>query len=318
MEEKQIRRIRRREMGSYGWALVLYYILMNVCVIASVFADMLIRSVQMAVSGDLTGLVEMDPDAVLGNGWGYIVACMLAVLLILGWKGKAFFSGMWQTRRNMTPGAFFGLLALFISGQLLFQWLATFEEVILNIFGLSLMEAMELATGSADTYSMFLYTCLFAPVVEEIVFRGLIMRGLEKYGRWFAIVASSVLFGLFHGNPAQSPYAFAVGLVMGYVAMEYNLLWAMLMHMINNLVLGDLIPRLTQGLGEMGSAMVLSAVIWLCAVGAVAFLITGWHRLRDFREEHPTAIGSWRSFWTAPGVIVMAIVMTVNGISMLI
>lgn len=318
MEEKQLRRARRRDIGSYGWALVIYYILMNVCVIASVFADILIRSVGMALSGDLTGMVELDPDAVMGNGWGYIVACMLAVLLILGWKGKAFFTGMFRTRRDMTPGAFFGLLALFVSGQLIFQWLAAFEELILNLFGLSLMEALELATGSPDTYSMFLYTCLAAPVVEEILFRGLVMRGLERYGKWFAIVASSVLFGLFHGNPAQSPYAFAVGLVMGYVAMEYNLLWAMVMHMINNLVLGDLIPRLTQGLGEMASAMVLQTVIWLCAAGAVAFLITKWSHLKSFREENATASGSWRGFWTAPGVIVMAIMTTVNGISMLI
>ncbi len=318
MEEKQLRRARRRDIGSYGWALLIYYIIMNVCVIVSVFADMLIRSVQMAMSGDITGVVTMDPDAVMGNGWGYIIACVLGVLLILMWKGKGFFAGIWQTRRSMTFGSFWGLLALFVSGQLVFQWLATIEELILNLFGLSVMEAMELATGFSDTYSMFLYSCLFAPVVEEIVFRGLVMRGLEKYGRWFAIVASSVLFGLFHGNPAQSPYAFAVGLVMGYVAMEYNLLWAMVMHMVNNLVLGDLIPRLTQGLGEMGSAMVLQALIWLCAAGAVAFLITRWSRLKNYREGNPTAIGSWRGFWTAPGVIVMALVMTANGISMLI
>lgn len=318
MEEKQLRRSRRRDIGSYGWALVIHYFLMNVCVIVSVFADMLVRSVQMALSGNLTGLVELEAESAMGNGWGYIAACLLAVGLIRSWKGKAFFAGMWQTRRNMTPGSFFGLLALFVSGQLIFQWLAAIEELILNLFGLSLIEAMELATVFTDTFSMFLYTCLFAPVVEEIVFRGLIMRGLEKYGKWFAIVASSVLFGLFHGNPAQSPYAFAVGLVMGYVAMEYNLLWAMVMHMINNLVLGDLLPRLTQGLGEIGSALVLQALIWLCAAGAVAYLITGWSRMGTYRRDNPTAIGSWRGFWTSPGVIVLIIVMTVNGITMLI
>lgn len=318
MEEKQIRRAYRRDIGSYGWALVIYYILMNVCVAVAVMIPMVIQSVRMIAGGDPTGLVGQNPDWVLGNGWGYLLACLLGVLMIRVWKGKAFFAGMWQTRRNMTPGAFWGLLALFVSGQLIFQWLAAIEELILNFFGLSLMEAMELATGYTDTFSMFLYTCLFAPVVEEIIFRGLVMRGLEKYGKWFAVAASAVLFGLFHGNPAQSPYAFAVGLVLGYVAMEYNLLWAMVMHMINNLVLGDLIPRLTQGLGELGSAMVLQAVIWLCAVGAVAFLITGRDRLKAFREENPTAIGAWRGFAAAAGVIVMAIMMTVNGISMLI
>ena len=318
MEEKQLRRGIRRNIGSYGWALVIYYILMNLCVMAAVFGEMLFRSLQMASSGNLTGIVELDPETVMGNGWGYIVACLLGVLMIRIWKGGTFFAGMWQTRRNMRPGSFFGLLAMLLGGQLIFQWLATVEELILNLLGLSLVEAMELATGFTDTFSMFLYTCLIAPVVEEIVFRGLVLRGLERYGRWFAIVASSVLFGLFHGNPAQSPYAFAVGLVMGYVAMEYNLLWSMVMHMINNLVLGDLIPRLTQGLGEMGSAMAVQALVWICAAGAVAFLITKWSRLKTYLLENPTEVGSWRGFWTSAGVIVMAILMTVNGITMLI
>lgn len=318
MEDKQIKRARRRDIGSYGWALVVYYILMNVCVIASVMIPMVVRSVQMALNGDPTGMVELDQEAVLGNGWGYIAACLLGVLLARGWKGKSFFDGIWRTRRNMTPGSFWGLLALFVSGQLVFQWLAAIEELVLNLFGLSLMEAMELATSFSDTFSMFLYTSLFAPVVEEILFRGIVMRGLEKYGKWFAITASSVLFGLFHGNPAQSPYAFAVGMVMGYVAMEYSLLWAMVMHMINNLVLGDLLPRLTQGLGEMGSAMAVQAVIWLGAAGAVAFLITKGSRLRDYRRENPTEVGSWRGFWTAAGVTALAVLMTVNGITMLI
>lgn len=317
MEEKQMRRSIRRDIGSYGWALLVYYILMNLCITVFVCLDMLIRSVEMAFSGDLTGVVEMDPDMVAGNGWGYIAACLLGVLLIRLWKGGAFFAGMWQTRRNMKPGSFWGLLALFVSGQILFQWIAAIEEWILSFFGLSIIEAMEYATGMTDTFSMFLYACLFAPVVEEILFRGLVMRGLEKYGKWFAIVASSVLFGLFHGNLAQTPYAIAAGLVMGYVAMEYNLLWAMVMHMINNLVLGDLIPRLTQGLGEMGSVMAVQCVVWIFAVIAVGFLITRWNRLRAYLAENPTGAGCWRGFWTAPGVITLMVVMILNGISML-
>ena len=318
MEEKKIRRSRRRDVSSYGWALLIYYFLMNLCVIVSVYLDMLVRSVKMVLSGNHTGIVEMDMDAVMGNGWGYIAACCIAVLLILLWKGRAFFAGMWQTRQNMRPGSFWGLLSLMVGGQLVFQFLAVIEEMILNLFGLSVLEAMELATGYTDTFSMFLYSCLFAPVVEEIVFRGLVMRGLEKYGRWFAIVVSSILFGLFHGNPAQSPYAFAVGLVMGYAAMEYNLLWAMVLHMINNLALGDLIPRLTQGLGEYGSAMAVQALIWLCAIAGLICLIRKREDLSLYRLMYPAERGAWRAVLTAPGVIVMAILMTVNGFSMLI
>lgn len=318
MEKKQIRKKIRGDIGSYAWALLIYYVLMNVCVLAAVFLDMVYRSVQMFAQGDFTGMVEMDVEAVLGNGWGYLLACALAVLFIRLWKGRDFCAGIWKEERHMTPLRFLGITSVFISGQLIFQIGATIQESILNSFGLSVLEAMEMATGFTDTFSMFLYSCLAAPVIEEIVFRGLVLRGLERYGRGFALLISSIFFGLFHGNIIQSPYAFIVGLVLGYVTLEYHISWAMLMHMINNLVLGDTLPRLTQWMGQDGTAAVTQVVIYACAVGAAVTLIrkrkeiAGWFRRDGFNWD------GWWAFCTAPGVIVMVILMELNAFSMLL
>ena len=54
--------------------------------------------------------------------------------------------------------------------------------------------------------------CVLAPVLEEMLFRGLVLRGfLERFPRWYAIVASAILFGAAHLNI----YQFVVGLVLG-------------------------------------------------------------------------------------------------------
>lgn len=65
----------------------------------------------------------------------------------------------------------------------------------------------------------YLAVGLLAPVAEEIVFRGAVLRSLLKWSKhhWIGIAISAVLFALFHGNPAQMPHAFMVGLLLGWM-----------------------------------------------------------------------------------------------------
>ena len=60
---------------------------------------------------------------------------------------------------------------------------------------------------------------LLAPVAEEMVFRGAILRSLLRTMRnhWVAIAVSALLFALAHGNPAQMPHALLVGLLLGWM-----------------------------------------------------------------------------------------------------
>ena len=69
------------------------------------------------------------------------------------------------------------------------------------------------------------------------MFRGAMLRTLSKYGSGFAIVVSALAFGLMHGNMAQTPMAFLIGLVLGYVAAKSgNIRQTILIHMANNLL----------------------------------------------------------------------------------
>ena len=62
--------------------------------------------------------------------------------------------------------------------------------------------------------------------IEEIVFRGAIMQSLRRFGDGFALLVSSVLFAVVHGNFVQAPYAFLMGLVIGYFVLRTGSLWA--------------------------------------------------------------------------------------------
>lgn len=87
-------------------------------------------------------------------------------------------------------------------------------ELILG--GSSQSGATELISSSALWISVPV-AVIIAPILEELLFRKLILSRLLPFGEGFAVLVSAVLFGLFHGNLAQMPYAIAVGLVFGLV-----------------------------------------------------------------------------------------------------
>lgn len=81
-------------------------------------------------------------------------------------------------------------------------------------------------------------------ITEEMLFRGVILTKLKPYGQGFAVVVSSVLFSLMHGNFVQIPFTLFVGLVLGYVTIySGSILPAMLIHFANNgySVLSDIV-----------------------------------------------------------------------------
>lgn len=77
---------------------------------------------------------------------------------------------------------------------------------------------------------------LFAPLFEEWLCRGLVLRGLlQKTSPTAAILASSAFFAVLHMNPWQALPAFLLGCLFGYVYYKTgSLKLTMLMHCVNN------------------------------------------------------------------------------------
>ncbi len=75
------------------------------------------------------------------------------------------------------------------------------------------------------------------PLVEEFLFRGIILHKLLPYGSTFAIFVSSILFALLHGNIIQIPFAFLGALAMAFsVVKTHSLLPSIIAHFFINLV----------------------------------------------------------------------------------
>lgn len=92
--------------------------------------------------------------------------------------------------------------------------------------------------GLSHSVTGVLAISLLAPLLEELLFRGAIIRAFNKgsgYSMKRSIFLSALFFGLIHLNPAQVPFAFFMGLIFGWVCWKTgSLVPAILGHVFNN------------------------------------------------------------------------------------
>lgn len=120
------------------------------------------------------------------------------------------------------------------------------------------------------TFLTVLDLILFAPVLEELLFRKLLLKKIARWGELPAVVFSGLVFGLFHGNFYQFFYAFLLGMLLAYVYLSTGrILYPILLHAFVN-TLGSVVP-----LGLMAAeaylpstaSMVLEEVVSLVLLG---------------------------------------------------
>lgn len=111
----------------------------------------------------------------------------------------------------------------------------TNKSSILAEFYEMFTEMMKELTGG-PFWSSFLTVAIFAPIFEEWMCRGMVLRGLlTKMKPGWAIVVSALFFAVIHANPWQALNAFLIGLVMGYVYYKTgSLILTMIIHFVNN------------------------------------------------------------------------------------
>lgn len=191
-------------------------------------------------------LAELE-TAALQSGVSSIAAVLLGVVFLHFYFRKTISPAILrQKKQPMLPKSFLLLTCIFMGAQLIYSLFGNLLEFSLRALGYTAMEQLTVASAQSATVSMFLYTAIFAPLGEELIYRGFLLRRFQKYGNVFAIFFSALLFGVMHGNLFQIPFAFLTGLVLGYTAVEFSLVWSILLHIINNFLFGEALEWLMQ------------------------------------------------------------------------
>lgn len=277
------KKVIKKDIGKVGWTLILYMSINY----AVVLGDMTRKIVTIMLQTTDEVLQEQQIAALTESAGSMIIGVLLGVLVLFVFMSKRIdVKEMFVEKKKMAVKTFFGLLSVFMAAQLGGSLFYGILETGLNMIGYTAQASLEAATGVSDTVSMFLYASFVAPVVEELVYRGFVLESLRKYGKVFAIVISAVLFGVMHGNIPQAVFAFGVGLVLGYVAVEYSVKWSILIHVINNFVFAELIGVAGKIFGENVELALSGIAIYLFFFAGTTILWKKRKEISAYVEEH--------------------------------
>ena len=151
--------------------------------------------------------------------------------------------------------------AFMMVGNLIGQSL---NSSISSIFGIEIENSTADLITSAPIWLIFILVVICAPIVEELIFRKLMIDKLSRYGDLVAIITSAVAFGFFHGNFYQFFYASFLGLLLGYLYcksgnIKYTIIFHMLINFLGSVAVMPLMEYeeilLTGSVPETGAAL---------------------------------------------------------------
>lgn len=149
-----------------------------------------------------------------------------------------------------------------------------------------LITASNVGSGFADWSSLevivlVLATCMFGPIAEELLFRGLLMNSLWKvFGLHKAAILSAICFGVLHGNSVITiTSTIFMGVALAYTyAINRNLLDSIIVHLIYNIFLTYVaVHREVSEIQEFQDVSdVLPDVMPAVLISALVLVLMGW------------------------------------------
>ena len=195
---------------------------------------------------------------------------LLVAICVMRWTKS---SPTEELRRQICPGRYFliaillqcGLLSLSQLNGLFLDWLGEFgyQDTPINI-------------PSLDGFGFVgvLFTVAVLPAVfEELIFRGLLLKGMRSFGTVSAVLLNGALFALYHQNPAQTLYQFCCGAAFALIALRAgSILPTIVSHFLNNALIITLLKF--DSVEVTGTALAVVLVVSaVCLAGSLVWLI---------------------------------------------
>ncbi|EPV14468.1 TPA: type II CAAX endopeptidase family protein [Streptococcus agalactiae] len=164
--------------------------------------------------------------------WIGIASTLIALLI------PCFFMGFKNLKKHLTAThhtiTFTTILFLLSIIYTTNNIVSTIWDVVLN--HLNIMESESQNYDATFNILMISYSVVVGPFFEEVLYRGIVLNLLSKYGKWFAIITSGILFGLMHQDISQLLTTSIAGIIMGFIAYHYSFKVALLLHICNNFI----------------------------------------------------------------------------------
>lgn len=227
-------------------------------------------------AGDLAERISSGPMSVLSYAlsMGLTIVGTLIYKKLRRGEGKAFRLSM----RGFNPMLIlWGFVLILITGIVIEPLLELFPESFLKI-----VDQMGMHGG----WSILMLVVL-APVMEEVLFRGILLESVRsKYNSGRAIVVSALMFGVIHFIPQQVVNAFVIGLILGFIYVRTDSLWpVIIIHALNN-AMAYVVMQWSDGANITVRSLIENDTIYAVVYGVAlaAFVASGYMVWRSIEK----------------------------------
>lgn len=204
---------------------------------------------------------------------------------------------------------FLCLFVMCLAAMYVFNIIGTMINFVIGMLtGNMNLNPLNSVIGDIDLLPTILIAGIVAPIVEELVFRKVLLDRLRKYGDLVAVLVSGLCFGLYHGNIAQFLYASALGFIFAYVVIRTGRIrYSIALHICINILGTGIMPQIVKT-GMVATMIVGFTVIGIIMIGIVLFVLAFILKKVKFEKgqvqlEHP-----FKTVWLNVGMILFVLI----------
>lgn len=307
----------RRRISRMGLATAAFF--------GATFAAQLLILALASLCGAPEALDGVYASWLLSLGTMYLVGLPVLLLVLRGVP-----AARPEPRRLRVRDFFVFFLVAYAASYLSNLIGSAIDSVIGGLLGATSSQTAVEMVKEAPLLLVIAIPVLFAPAVEELLFRRVLIDRLLPYGQGLSILVSAILFSVYHGNLVQSLYTFVIGLLLGYLyTATGRLRYCILLHMLYNFVgtvpalllfryvatpdellllveqfieSGTLAPALLLGILAYGAYLLL--VMAGVAAGAILFILH-IRRVRLAPPAEPIPRAEWPRLFLSVGVLLL-------------
>lgn len=267
------RKALKRFYGIGGWCMIFQFIASNglgwllVQLVVSLMILFNPDSERSAISEYIRGSSML----VSINMIVYIICNVLVAFIGMKWAKIRFTSlvrttdfGFSRAFQYCTIGLLIGTIDLYL--------VAGASSIFLK-YGIELIiDTSEIGTTFLGRTVDFLYSFAIAPITEEILFRGMMLRVFSKANQRFAVFATAIFFGLVHGNLQQFILATLLGIFLAHITLKHgSIIPAVIVHMFVNL--SSIIIGYFANLSTFSSIVTYLVLLSAALLGVIMLLV---------------------------------------------
>lgn len=230
---------------------------------ALTFSILSVNVVQLIVAGFMSAV---DPNLLMTD-WAnffliavsfYLIGFPLAYCMM-----KKIPTAVSQEKKRLTLRRLveYGLISYAV--MILLNFLTTFLLSFIELFKTeSIVNPVQQVILTGSPWLSLLCIVVLSPIIEELLFRKILLDRVRIYGDKVAIIFTAIAFGFYHGNLSQLFYAVGLGIILAYIVLKTNQLkYSIGIHMFVNAMGSLILPMLIGDGSDLLRAQIASVIV---------------------------------------------------------